>query len=142
MAREKTRFSQKKNLKCQFYNWIFNILKTHKISRFIKIANNQKHYDLQNSKKDSYIIIVKTSKKVLKNAQSSFLESNNLSLKAMKTKEVLQQRQCENWGELSLSSNKSESLLDAFVLEENGLDIAFQDIEQAWEKYELLKLSI
>ena len=49
----------------------------------------------------------------------------------MKTKEVLQQRQCENWGELSLLSNKSESLLDAFVEEEeNGLDIAFQDIEQ------------
>ena len=39
--------------------------------------------------------------------------------------------QCENWGELSLLSNKSESLLDAFVEEEeNGLDIAFQDIEQ------------
>ena len=39
--------------------------------------------------------------------------------------------QCENWRELSLLSNKSESLLDAFVEEEeNGLDIAFQDIEQ------------
>ena len=106
------------------------------------IYQYQKYYNFDNSRKKNYIIIVKTSKKVLKNAQNSFLESNNLSLKAMKTKEVLQQRQCENWGELSLSSNKSESLLDAFVLEENGLDIAFQDIEQAWEKYELLKLSI